>query len=106
MKRRLVAILVADAVGYSRLVGADDSHACSRTAPWSKQVIAGFVLLGVLTLGGQAWSFTTRDDPVLATFCAVVMERLITYGAPEPECDRRESVAESEAEPSINVSGL
>lgn len=51
----------------------------------SRQVVAGIALL-VLTLGGQAGSSPTREDPVLAAVCAVAMERLISYGAPESEC--------------------
>jgi hypothetical protein len=58
------------------------------------------VLFGALTLGGQAWSFTTHDDQLVATFCAVAIERLITYGAPEPECGWRGPVVENNAEPS------
>jgi adenylate cyclase len=64
-KRRLQAILCADAVGYSRLMGEDDAHALS-TLNASRAVFRD----SVKTHGGRV--VDTAGDSVLAVFDSVI----------------------------------
>ena len=65
MERRLAAILAADVVGYSRLIGADE-EATIRTLRAYREVIDGLVA----THHGRV--FGTAGDSVIAEFASPV----------------------------------
>lgn len=83
--RRLVAILSADVVGYSRLMGSDESGTLARL----KSVLEEVLEPGVYQHGGRI--FSTAGDGFLAEFpstvgaveCAVAIQTALSEGDPD-----------------------
>jgi adenylate cyclase len=90
MERRLVAILAADVVGYSRLMEADE-EATARTLSTYREIIEGLVASHHGRVFGSAGDSVVAEfaSPVGAVRCAVATQReLEAHNADLPE-DRR-----------------
>ncbi len=88
--RRLVAILAADAVGYSRLMGEDEEETL-KTLRAYREVINGLVGEhdGRVFAGGGDSVMAEFPSPVLAVRCAVrIQEELERRNAGLPEARR------------------
>ncbi len=90
MERRLAAILVADVVGYSRLVGADEEGTL-RTLSAYRQVIDGLVAEHSGRVFGSAGDSVVAEfaSPVEAVRCAADIQRDLERRNAEQTGDRR-----------------
>src|SRR5215211_3774094 len=91
-RRRLVAILAADVVGYSRLIAEDEADTLARLRALFQEVVRP----AVAARGGRV--FRLLGDCVLAEFpsavealrCALgLQDATASRAAAEPEADRR-----------------
>ena len=71
MERRLVAILAADVVGYTRLMGADEAGALRRLTELRQEILTPLITEhnGRIVLGDRAFIPAAWPSPPLIATC-------------------------------------
>ena len=93
-RRRLAAILAADVVGYSRLVGADEERTLQRLRVLYREVLQPTVVQHggrVFKLNGDS-VLVESPSAVEAVHCAVAMQRALISAETDTPPDRRISL--------------